>query len=118
MASSRSSDRSTSENTWLWITIIAIVSAVVALATGNFILKHERQAQREYRDQAEAFETYRENTRTSAPPPQVSAKVEEERRIRETLLHHPAVTPGPGFAAPGVQTTGIAIVEAIDRARQ
>lgn len=118
MASSRSSDRSTSENTWLWITIIAIVSAVVALATGNFILTHERQAQREYRDQAEAFATYRENTRTAVPPPEVSAKVEEERRIRETLLHHPAVTPGPGFAAPGVQTTGIAIVEAIDRARQ
>lgn len=97
---------------------MAIVSLVVALTMGNFMIKQDRAALREQREQAEAFETYRENTRTSAPPPQVSAKVEEERRVRETLLQHPAVIPGPGFSTPGVQTTGITIVEAIDRARQ
>ena len=37
--------------------------------------------------------------------------------MAEKLLSNPAVTPGPGFNAPGVQQTGIAIIDAIEHAQ-
>lgn len=105
------------ENLWLWLIIIAIVAVVVALGTARFVTQREQATYAQQREQERAFETYRANTRPSAPPPQVSTQVQEARRVRETLLQHPAVTPGAGFDAPGVQATGIAIVEALDRSR-
>lgn len=104
------------ENLWLWLIIIAIVAVVVALGTARFVTQREQATYAQQREQERAFETYRANTSPSAPP-QVSAQVQEARRVRETLLQHPAVTPGAGFDAPGVQATGIAIVEALDRSR-
>lgn len=44
-----------------------------------------------------------------ASPPQLS--------MSEKLLTHPAVTPGPGFNAPGVQETGVAIIDAMGNAQ-
>ncbi|MNJ03012.1 hypothetical protein D3C73_1631780 [compost metagenome] len=41
----------------------------------------------------------------------------ERLKIRDELLAHPGVKPGPGFAAPGVQSTGKVIIDAIDHAQ-
>ena len=112
-----SSAPKSTENLWLWLIIIAIVVAVLALSTAQFLVQRDQTTRSQLREQAQAYDTYRANTRPSAPPPQVSAQVQEARRVRETLLQHPAVTPGAGFDAPGVQATGIAIVEALDRSR-
>lgn len=115
---SASSTTKATENLWLWLFIIAIVAVVVALGTARFVTQREQATNEQLREQERAFEIYRANTRPSAPPPpQASAQMQEARRVRETLLQHPAVTPGVGFDAPGVQATGIAIVEALDRSR-
>ena len=37
--------------------------------------------------------------------------------MAQKLLSHPAVTPGPGFDAPGVQQTGVTIIDAMDQAQ-
>lgn len=79
--------------------------------------------------QQAAYAIYERNTRVNALTTDNSAEPtptqqerqnawEEARQIRKFLLEHPSVTPGPGFSAPGVQTTGAAIVRAIDNAQE
>lgn len=50
------------------------------------------------------------------PPPPLPESFLQAQRIEQKLLNHPNVTPGPGFYAPGVQSTGNTIVDAIDHA--
>ena len=55
----------------------------------------------------------RSSSRPALPPDMLQA---QETRAR--LLAHPNVIPGPGFDRPGVQSTGAAIVDAIDTAQE
>ena len=86
-------------------------------------------AAQQLKKQQAAYAIYERNTRVNALTTDNSAEPtptqqerqnawEEARQIRKFLLEHPSVTPGPGFSAPGVQTTGAAIVRAIDNAQE
>lgn len=109
-ASSAQSDRN-----WTLTIAILTVIALLALVLGNNFTRQKKSEQRELREQAQALEVYKANTTTPPPPPQVSEKLEAQRRMQERLIQHPAVTPGPGFNAPGVQSTGVVIIDALDK---
>ncbi len=108
-----------SEQTSAWIIIAIVLAVLLALlaVAGSWMLQQKQAEKAEVRAQARAVEQYRESTRPVSQPPQLPAHYVEAQRIRQKLLAHPAVIPGPGFNAKGVQRTGLAIVEALDRAQ-
>ncbi len=94
---------------------VGLITAIVSGYLLNWYL--DARSKREM-DQAKSV-VYRQYLRSTPPqPPQPLPEAVAERfRIRDELLAHPAVKPGPGFSAPGVQSTGKAIVDAIDTAQ-
>ena len=91
--------------------------------------RQQQEAAQQLKKQQAAYAIYERNTRVNAlttdnsdePTPTQQERQnawEEARQIRKFLLEYPSVTPGPGFSAPGVQTTGAAIVRAIDNAQE
>lgn len=91
-------------------------------ALGYFLSNHWRQEAQEQRQQQQQFDAYR---RATAPPaaarptsPPLPADMQKAQEVRARLLANPNVTPGPGFDRPGVQSTGAAIVDAIDTAQE
>lgn len=107
-----------SDTNWGLTVAILITIALVALLIGGWMFSSQPTPQetRQQRDQAVMLEQYRQNTAPPAQPPTLPASYLEAKRIEEKLLNHPAVTPGPGFYKPGVQSTGNAIVDAMDQA--
>lgn len=99
------------------ITIVTVGLSCVVLF--GFMLNSyldARKAREVEHAKTQAYKQYLRNTPVQAPapmPPAVAARLE----ARDQLLAHPAVKPGPGFSAPGVQSTGKVIVDAIDRAQ-
>lgn len=73
------------------------------------------ESQQRYAEQARAMEHYQAATRPKATPASLPASFLEAKAREQRLREHPLVTPGDGFHAPGVQETGIAIVDAIDQ---
>lgn len=100
------------------------------------MMDQKKVASAERRAQASAYANYRSATeigantrqsarqqstrpnssRQSAAQSAAESAAAQARLIRSTLLMHPAVTPGDGFDSPGVQATGFAIVQALDKA--
>lgn len=99
--------------------ITAVVCGLLAFMVLGYLLNLylETKATREM-DQAktEAYQQYLRNTPARAPAPLPEAMA-ERLKVRDQLLAHPGVKPGPGFAAPGVQSTGKVIIDAIDQAQ-
>ncbi|MBV2163636.1 hypothetical protein ACFO3A_15245 [Comamonas nitrativorans] len=108
----------------LWGLSIAAMGLALIAGWGYIAQREQLQQERALRAQQAAYAVYERSTRAEIPSAAQNAaqqerlrRHEEARQVRQTLLQHPNVTPGPGFNAPGVQTTGLAIVEAIDRAQ-
>ncbi|WP_314972288.1 hypothetical protein [Comamonas testosteroni] len=112
----------------LVVTAIAafLVAALILGTVAYQYLKHSQQ-QEQTRTDRQAYKRYNDylnSTEQAAPKPatrpsapaQVSAPAAAPS-MAEKLLSHPAVTPGPGFNAPGVQQTGVAIIDAMDHAQ-
>lgn len=94
---------------------VGLITAIVAGYLLNWYL--DARAKREMeRAQSVVYRQYLRSTPPQAPKPLPDA-IAERLRVRDELLAHPAVKPGPGFAAPGVQSTGKVIVDAIDTAQ-
>ncbi len=117
------SNRSGTANPTLWGLLILFIVAALVLALLAVQWTQQRQAQeaRSTRAQQRAYADY---ARSTAPPPEDKSAQQERQRQREqalqtrkTLLAHPLVTPGSGFDTAGVQSTGLAIIQAMDRAR-
>ncbi|QXZ10866.1 hypothetical protein KUF54_06610 [Comamonas sp. Y33R10-2] len=86
----------------------------------------ERQAYKRYNDYLKSTQQASpEQTPAVAQDPAPAQAVQEAQAeatppqpsMTEKLLTHPAVTPGPGFNAPGVQETGVAIIDAMGSAQ-
>ncbi len=98
--------------------MLSVAILVGALVLGGYWMQQQRADQAELRQQADVYETYLYNTRnTPAPAPEALSRAAQAQQVRQYLLDHPAVTPGPGFNRPGVQITGKTIVDAIDSAK-
>ncbi|MDH0372949.1 hypothetical protein N7340_14360 [Comamonas aquatica] len=98
--------------------MLSVAILVGALVLGGYWMQQQRADQAELRQQAAVYETYLYNTRnTPAPAPEAPSRAAQAQQVRQYLLDHPAVTPGPGFNRPGVQSTGKTIVDAIDSAK-
>lgn len=99
--------------------ITAVTVGLITVIVFGYLLNWylEARAKREL-NQAQSV-VYREYLRSTPPqPPQpLPQAIAERLKVRDELLAHPAVKPGPGFAAPGVQSTGKVIVDAIDTAQ-
>lgn len=97
--------------------MLSVAILVGALVLGGYWMQ-QRADQAELRQQADVYETYLYNTRNiPAPAPEAPSRATQAQQVRQYLLDHPAVTPGPGFNRPGVQSTGKTIVDAIDSAK-
>lgn len=119
----RTQPRRASDRNWaLRLVGVAVVVVMGMFATGFFLTRHWKQDAEE-RAQKEQIEMYLQSTKAAERP--VAAAQESAtppgpspaQMVRAKLLAHPAVTPGPGFDRPGVQATGLAIVDAIDTAQ-
>lgn len=115
--------RASDENWALTIASITLLAVLCMFALGYFLTNHWNQERQELRSQQAQYEAYRRATAlpsASADTPRAPAlppDMVKAQEVRARLLAHPNVTPGPGFDRPGVQSTGAAIVDAIDQAQ-
>lgn len=104
------------------IVVVTAITLVAALLLGGYWLQKQRTEIVHQHRQAQMYDSYRDYTRptpsTAEAATALPAAYIEAQRTREKLLNHPAVTPGPGFNQRGVQSTGVAIIDAIDQAKQ
>lgn len=110
--------RASDENWVLTIVSITVVAVLCMFALGYFLSRQWSQEASTQREQAQQIETYRRATAppsTSAAPSAQSIALQQAQHTRSRLLAHPSVTPAQGFDRPGVQSTGAAIVDAIDK---
>ena len=96
------------------IAIFLVMSLVLGFGAYQY-MKHSKQQEQDRTDRQtyQHYNDYLHSTDTAAPEPAAPAQLS----MAEKLLNHPSVTPGPGFNAPGVQETGVAIIDAIDHAQ-
>lgn len=110
------------------VTAIAFLLASLALGLPptNTCSTQEQQAQaRSDRQAYKRYNDYLKSAQEDAPasyvqdpaPAQAAQAAAAQPTMAEKLLSRPSVTPGPGFNAPGVQQTGVAIIDAIDHAQ-
>ncbi|MCD2512112.1 hypothetical protein [Comamonas endophytica] len=95
---------------------VGLVSAIVLGYLLNWYLE-ARDTREMQQAQSKVYRHYLRSTPVQPPEPMPEA-IATRLAVREQLLAHPGVTPGPGFAAPGVQSTGKVIVDAIDQAQE
>lgn len=104
------------------IVVAASITVVAILLIGGYWMQKQRSEQVQQQRQAQMYDSYRNYTRPAPSTPEAAAPLPaayvEAQRMREKLLNHPAVTPGAGFNQRGVQSTGAAIIDAIDLAKQ
>lgn len=117
--------RPSDENWALRVTAVTLLAVLCMFVLGYFLSSHWSQEKQALWVQQQQYQDYR---RATAPAPlnpasmtqsatSLPADMVQAQQVRARLMAHPAVTPGPGFDRPGVQSTGIAIVEAIDEAQ-
>lgn len=94
---------------------IGLICCIVVGYLLNWYLE-SRKTREMNQAKTEVYQQYLRNTPPQQPKPLPEAMA-ERLKVREQLLANPAVKPGPGFASPGVQSTGKAIVDAIDSAQ-
>lgn len=100
---------------WLAGTVVVVVGALII---GGYWMQSKNAEQALQRQKAEIYQNYLQSTRVSSKTPEAAPVTRTEaQETRQYLLTHPAVTPGAAFDKPGVQATGKAIMQAIDRAK-
>lgn len=108
------------------IGVFLLASVVLATATYKYLQHSEQQAQaRTDRQAYKRYNDYLKSAQEDTPAPAAQdpapAKAAQAAVVQpsmaEKLLSHPSVTPGPGFNAPGVQQTGVAIIDAMEHAQ-
>ena len=94
------------------------IGLIIAIVSGYLLNWYLDARSKREMDQAQSA-VYRQYLRSTPPqPPQpLPDAVAERFKVRDELLALPGVKPGPGFASPGGQSTGKAIVDAIDGAQ-
>ena len=117
--------RASDENWVLTAVTVTLVAVLCMFALGYFLSNHWNQEAQELRQQQQQFDTYRRATAAprAAPAarptsPTLPPDMQQAQEVRARLMANPNVTPGPGFDRPGVQSTGAAIVDAIDTAQE
>lgn len=95
---------------------------IAALMLGGYWMQKQRSQQTQRMQAADVYQSYLRHTNPTpmaaeTAPPAISPQAQAQA-TRNFLLTHPAVTPGPGFDMPGVQSTGKTIVDAMDHAQQ
>lgn len=103
--------------------VFTVLVLVAALVVGGYWMQKQR-SDSAARMQANTYQNYLDYTRPAPTPraaePSMTRSQQTQAQAQETrkyLLGHPAVTPGTDFDKPGVQSTGKAIVQAIDQAK-
>ena len=122
-----------SDENWV-VTAVAVflVASLVLLVAGYQYLKYSQQ-QEQNRQERQTYQRYNDYLKSSQEPapstqpaqavapsepaPAAQAASPAQPSMAQKLLSHPAVTPGPGFDAPGVQQTGVTIINAMDHAQ-
>ena len=108
------------------IGVFLLASLVLGTATYKYLQHSEQQAQaRSDRQAYKRYNDYLQSAQEDTPAPaaqdpapaQAAQAAAAQPTMAEKLLSHPSVTPGPGFNAPGVQQTGVAIIDAIEHAQ-
>lgn len=108
------------------IGVFLLASLVLGTAAYKYLQHSEQQAQaRSDRQAYKRYNDYLQSAQEDTPAPaaqdpapaQAAQAAAAQPTMAEKLLSHPSVTPGPGFNAPGVQQTGVAIIDAIDHAQ-
>lgn len=100
---------------WLTGTVVILVGALII---GGYWMPTKQADQAMQRQKAEVYQNYLHNTHEAPSTPETPLVTRNEaQETRQYLLAHPAVTPGAAFDKPGVQATGKAIMQAIDRAK-
>ena len=108
------------------IGVFLLASVVLGTATYKYLQHSEQQAQaRSDRQAYKRYNDYLKSAQEDTPAPAAQdpapAKAAQAAVVQpsmaEKLLSHPSVTPGPGFNAPGVQQTGVAIIDAMEHAQ-
>lgn len=99
--------------------ITAVTVGLISVVVAGFLLNWYFEARSERELNQAQTKVYREYLRQTPlqPPKPLSDELAERFKIRDELLANPAVKPGPGFATPGVQSTGKVIVDAIETAQ-
>ena len=126
---SRTKVRSPSDEN-LVITVIALsLLTITVLGIGIYQFMQYQREQDQERLNSRVYRSYVRHTdqeQAQAPvaeaaPEPPAARAPNQAQINQDmtrkLLAHPGVTPGPGFAAPGVRSTGVLIIDAIDQAQ-
>lgn len=112
----RSARAATNEDHGVLLSVTICALLIALLVAGGFALSRQQTEQAELHEQARVYEHYQKAT-VQSPAPEMPAAFVEAQRVRDKLLSHPNVTPGPGFAQSGVQATGLAIVQAMEQAQ-
>lgn len=125
----RQSPQRSDENLVVTAIAVFLVAALILGTVAYRYFKHsqqqqeqeqtrsERQAYKRYNDYLDSTEQATAKPAANPPSPVQASAPAAPPSMAEKLLSHPAVTPGPGFNAPGVQQTGVAIIDAIDHAQ-
>ena len=125
-----------SDENWVVTAVgVFLVGLVVVAAGGYQYLKYSKQ-QEQAREERQTYQRYNDYLKSAqepepaapaaaaepaetspATPAQPQTAAAPAQSMAQKLLSHPAVTPGPGFDAPGVQQTGVTIIDALDQAQ-
>lgn len=115
-----------SDESLVFTVLTAFLLGAAVLGTLGYMYWSNTQSQEQHRSELRTYQQYNDYVNATQPStarvePAVPPAQPEQQPIRPTsaqrLLSHPGVTPGPGFHTPGVQATGLAIIDAIDQAQ-
>ena len=111
----------------LVITVIAVsLLAITVVGIGVYQFMQYQREQDQEQANSRVYRSYvRHTDETPAPqepPPQATptpgpSQLQLNQEMTRKLLAHPGVTPGAGFSMPGVKSTGVVIIDAIDQAQ-
>lgn len=129
-----------SDENWAFTAVAVFLVGLVVVATGGYQYLQYSKQQDQAREERQTYQRYNDylksnqepaaastdadteaatntNPAKAASPAEAPATAAAQPTMAQKLLSHPAVTPGPGFDAPGVQQTGVTIIDAMDQAQ-
>ena len=116
-----------SDENWVFKAVAIFLVASLMLATAGYQYLQHSKKQEQSREERQRYKDYLQSSQPSLAPQEPKPALTQEQpqspaattaeSTAQKLLNHPAVTPGPGFDAPGVQQTGVTIIDAMDHAQ-